>query len=168
MSDVDLATPTLSGLVSEIVSNYVANNAVEVTAIPGLIQSVYSTLNGLGKEPAVEAISEKATAAQIRKSVKPDGLVSFIDGKSYKTLKRHLTKHGLTVAEYKDRFGLPKDYPTTANDYSAKRSAMASAFGLGRKPTPVAAAAPAPKVTKPKAPTTPAPKVKAKATARAK
>jgi predicted transcriptional regulator len=69
----------------------------------------------------------------IRKSVRPDGLISFIDGKPYKTLKRHLSKHGLTVAEYKEKFGLPKDYPTTASDYSAKRSEMARSLGLGRQ-----------------------------------
>jgi predicted transcriptional regulator len=60
-------------------------------------------------------------------------LISFIDGKRYKTLKRHLTTHGLTVAEYKARYGLPADYPTTAPSYSEHRSAMARTMGLGSK-----------------------------------
>ena len=76
--------------------------------------------------------SERPTPAQIRKSIRPDGLVSFIDGKSYKTLKRHLTKHGLDPQSYRDRFGLPSDYPTTSANYSAQRSALAKSLGLGQ------------------------------------
>ena len=89
--------------------------------------------------------ASKATAAQIRKSITPDALISFIDGKSYKTLKRHLPTHGTTVDEYKARFGLPKDYPTTAPAYSEARSAMAKALGLGQGGRKGKAAAPAPK-----------------------
>ena len=73
----------------------------------------------------------KLTAAQIRKSVTPDALISFEDGKPYKTLKRHLTTRGLTLAEYKTKWGLPTDYPTTAPSYSARRSEMAKSLGLG-------------------------------------
>ena len=75
-------------------------------------------------------------------------MISFIDGKPYKTLKRHLSKHGLSVEEYKAKFGLPKDYPTTAADYSAKRSEMAKSLGLGRQSVNAAD-------TKPKAKRTP-------------
>ena len=87
---------------------------------------------------------EKPTAAQIRKSVTPDALISFIDGKPYKTIKRHLAKHDLTFAEYRARYGLPSDYPSTAATYSAKRSELARALGLGqlqRKAAPKAAEA---------------------------
>ena len=59
--------------------------------------------------------------------------MSFLDGKRYKTLKRHLTTHGLTFAEYRERFGLPSDYPTVSPNYSAQRSEMAKAIGLGAK-----------------------------------
>lgn len=137
---------TLIELTAEIVANYVANNSVAVTDLPSLIQTISQTLSTLGQPTAVvEPDAQKLTSAQIKKSIKPDELVSFIDGRPYKTLKRHLSKHGLTVADYKEKFGLPKDYPTTAADYSAKRSEMAKSLGLGRQ---ASAAAP---VAKPKA-----------------
>ncbi len=69
----------------------------------------------------------KATQGQIRQSIKPDALVSFENGKSYKVLKPHLTAHGMTIAEYKAKWGLPNDYPTTAPAYREARAAMASA-----------------------------------------
>ncbi len=74
---------------------------------------------------------QKLSAAQIRKSVRYDGIVSFIDGKTYKTLKRHLTKHGLDPQSYRDRYGLPADYPMVTASYSEQRSALAKAIGLG-------------------------------------
>ncbi|WP_348644181.1 MucR family transcriptional regulator [Methylobacterium sp. WL120] len=109
-----------------------------------MIASVHSALTGLGKEAAAEpAVPEKATAAQIKKSIAPDALISFIDGKAYKTLKRHLTKNGLTMEGYRARYGLSADYPSTAASYSAKRSELARSLGLGqlRKAAPVAAEA---------------------------
>ena len=75
---------------------------------------------------------EKLSAAEVRKSIKPDGLVSFIDGKSYKTLKRHVTGHGLTSADYRAKFGLPHDYPMVAASYAAQRSELARKLGLGQ------------------------------------
>ncbi len=82
-----------------------------------------------------EKESEKAhrpTNAEIRKSIGRDGLVSFIDGKVYKTLKRHLSSHGLDPESYRERFGLPSDYPMVAPSYAARRSALAKEIGLGR------------------------------------
>lgn len=123
----------LIGLTAEVVAAYVGNNAVAVSDIPGLIRSIHDALAGVGAPVAVEHVeTAKPTPAQIRKSITPDALVSFIDGKGYKTLKRHLTTHGLTIADYKARFGLPQDYPTTAPSYSEARSAMAKALGLGQ------------------------------------
>ncbi|GJE62061.1 Transcriptional regulatory protein ros [Methylobacterium trifolii] len=109
-----------------------------MTELPGLIGSVHAALNGIKNRTGAAATDapveeiEKPTAAQIRKSIRPDGLVSFIDGKAYKTLKRHLTKHGLNPHSYRAKFGLPADYPTTAASYSAARSALAKNIGLGR------------------------------------
>lgn len=85
-------------------------------------------------EPVIEF--DKPTPAQIRKSITPDALTSFIDGKPYKTLKRHLTKHGLTIETYRERYGLPQDYPSTAASYSAQRSALAKQLGLGQREAP--------------------------------
>lgn len=122
-------------LTAGVVAAYVGANTVAVSDIPGLIRSVYGALNGAGEPsaaPAAAAPSVKLTAAQIRKSITPDALISFVDGRPYKTLKRHLNTHGLTVEEYKAQFGLPADYPTTAPSYSEARSAMAKALGLGQ------------------------------------
>jgi predicted transcriptional regulator len=94
---------------------------------------VHAALVGLGRNAPAQAepALERPTSAQIRKSVQDDGLVSFIDGRSYKTLKRHLTAHDLTPERYRERFGLPIDYPMTAPGYAAQRSALAKAIGLG-------------------------------------
>ena len=70
----------------------------------------------------------------IRKSQHPDHLISFIDGRKYKSLKRHLNAHDMTAAAYRERYGLPNDYPMVASGYSAQRREMARSLGLGRKP----------------------------------
>jgi predicted transcriptional regulator len=116
------------------VSAYVSNNSVSVSELPGLIASVHATLTGMANGPvSTEPEVEKPTPSQIRKSITPDALISFIDGKPYKTLKRHLTKHGLDLHSYRARYGLPADYPTTAASYSAQRSELARSLGLGRQ-----------------------------------
>jgi predicted transcriptional regulator len=119
-------------LVADIVSAYVSNNPVPATEMPALLASVHAAFSGLGQSAKpTETTAEKLTPAQIRKSIKPDALISFIDGKPYKTLKRHLSKHGMTLEEYRERYGLPRDYPFTAPSYSEQRSALAKKLGLG-------------------------------------
>jgi predicted transcriptional regulator len=120
-------------LAAEIVAAYVSNNSVSPTALPDLMVGVHAALDSLGGQPPVEAAPpvEPPTPAQIRNSVQQDGIISFIDGRSYKTLKRHLTAHGLTPEQYRVRYGLPEDYPMTAPGYAAQRSALAKAIGLG-------------------------------------
>src|ERR1700679_784630 len=89
-------------LTADIVSAYVANNSVAAADLPALISSTFAALSGVG-EPVVvepEAVA-KPTAAQIRKSITPDKLISFVDGKGYSLLKRHLSTHGLTPAAYR-------------------------------------------------------------------
>ena len=141
---IDTSSINLIELTADLVSAYISNNNVPVSELRNVIASVHSALTGLGKEAAAEPVApEKATAAQIKKSIAPDALISFIDGKSYKTLKRHLTKNGLTMESYRARYGLSADYPSTAASYSAKRSELARSLGLGqlRKAAPKAAAA---------------------------
>ncbi|MGU3668414.1 MucR family transcriptional regulator [Methylobacterium sp. A49B] len=124
----------LVALTADIVSAYVSNNRVPPAEMPALLSSVHAAVAGLGSLPApAEVGPEKPTPAQIRKSIKPDGLISFIDGKPYKTLKRHLTGNGLTMDEYRERYGLPRDYPSTAASYSEQRSALAKSLGLGQQ-----------------------------------
>ena len=119
---------------SDIVSAYVSNNSVPISELPGLLAGVHAALAKLSAPTAaVTEAADKPTPAQIRKSVTPDALVSFIDGKPYKTLKRHLSRNGLTIEQYRERFGLPRDYPSTAASYSAQRSELARSLGLGQQ-----------------------------------
>ncbi|SDO56514.1 Predicted transcriptional regulator [Methylobacterium phyllostachyos] len=121
-------------LTTAIVSAYVSKNSVRPGDMPDLLASVHAALTGLGRgAPAEAPTPQKLTPAQIRKSITPDALISFIDGKPYKTLKRHLTGAGLTIEQYRERFGLPRDYPSTAASYSEARSALAKSFGLGQQ-----------------------------------
>ena len=130
-------TDTLT-LTAEIVSSYLGNAShVNAADIPGIIKSVRQALSEAasatdGAEPVAEE-TEKASKAQIRKSVTPDGLISFVDGKSYKTLKRHLSRHGMDMAAYRERYGLPSDYPSVSPNYSQARSEMAKSLGLGAR-----------------------------------
>jgi predicted transcriptional regulator len=118
----------------DVVAAYVSNNSLPSAELPALIASIHEALNTIGSGPAAPTTEsvERPTPAQVRKSIRPDGLISFIDGKSYKTLKRHLTKHGLDPQSYRERYGLPADYPTTSANYSAQRSALAKSLGLGQ------------------------------------
>ncbi|CAN5255968.1 MucR family transcriptional regulator [soil metagenome] len=122
-------------LTTEIVASYVGTSAhVQAADIPEIIRSVRAALSETGAPPPPPAQEhQKATAAQIRKSITPDGLTSFVDNKVYKTLKRHLTRHGLSFAEYRQRYGLPGDYPSVAPNYSVARSEMAKKLGLGAR-----------------------------------
>ncbi len=122
-------------LAGDIVSAYVSNNSVPSADLPALISSVHAALSGLGGVTEVSAAPEaveKPSPAQVRKSITPDAIISFIDGKAYKTLKRHLGTHGLDPHSYRQRYGLPNDYPMVAPSYAAQRSALAKSIGLGR------------------------------------
>jgi predicted transcriptional regulator len=133
----------ITGHAADIVADYVANNKISPEQVQTLIRDVYQALSALGTSDPIEAQAEtvaatKQTAAQIRKSITPDAIVSFIDGKPYKMLKRHLTTQGYTPDTYRSAFGLPADYPITASNYSAARSKLAKTIGLGatgRKPS---------------------------------
>jgi predicted transcriptional regulator len=125
-------------LAAEIVAAYVKNNSVSPSELPKLLTSIHAALNGIAtghspSAPEAEPAVEKATPAQIRKSIAPDGLISFVDGKRYKTLKRHLGTHGLDPQAYRQRYGLPTDYPMVSPNYAKQRSDLAKNFGLGRK-----------------------------------
>ncbi|OHV17126.1 MucR family transcriptional regulator [Methylorubrum extorquens] len=122
-------------LTATIVAAYVAKNTLPAKALPELITSVHAALAGLGgpaPASAAEGRDEKPTPAQIRKSITPDAIVSFIDGKPYKTLKRHLGANGLDPQSYRQRYGLPDDYPMIAQNYAARRSDLAKSLSFGR------------------------------------
>ncbi len=133
------SNPNFIELAGDIVAAYVSNNPVPAAELPALIARVHGAISGLvtgtlTAETGVPAQAEveRPSTAQIRKSVRPDGIVSFLDGKTYKTLKRHLTSHGLDPKAYRERYGLPADYPMVAPSYAEQRSALAKAIGLGQ------------------------------------
>ncbi len=112
------------------------SSAEDVPAFLGKMHDTVSALLGSGA-PAAEApaATEYTPAVSARKSLaSKDHIISMIDGKPYKTLRRHLATHGMTPAEYRERYGLKADYPMVAETYSESRRAMAKKIGLGRKP----------------------------------
>lgn len=126
----------LLSLTTDIVVAFLANNKVDPVAVPEVISATHAALVDLTApraEPITEPALEKPNRAAIRKSVTEEGIVSFLDGKTYRTLKRHLTTRDYTPASYREAFGLPADYPIVAPGYSAVRSAQAKANGLGAK-----------------------------------
>ncbi|MCJ2090657.1 MucR family transcriptional regulator [Methylobacterium sp. E-005] len=135
MSDnVEFEQASSIELAVDIVAAYVSNNSLPSTDLPGLIDIVHGALNQLTSAPGVSrGPVEKLSPAQIRKSVSQDHIVSFEDGKPYKTLRRHLTLRGLSPEAYRTKWGLPVDYPMTAASYSAQRSELARALGLGQQ-----------------------------------
>lgn len=124
--------PALVEITSEVVSAYLAKNHVPPNEIPALIASVHGTLADLGRASIPVVKPEKPTPpVSIKKSVTDDYLISLEDGKRYQSLKRHLTRFGLTPAEYRAKWGLPADYPMTCASYTRQRSALAKTIGLG-------------------------------------
>ncbi|GEL44714.1 transcriptional regulator [Methylorubrum extorquens] len=145
----DNTSPDLLTMTADIVAAFVSNNSVPASELPNLLVQVHGAFASLSAAPSANADNEieKPTPAQIKKSITPDALISFVDGKPYRTLKRHLTVHGLSVDEYRSRYGLPSDYPSVSANYSATRSALAKQLGLGnqrKKAEPVPAPEPEP------------------------
>ncbi len=121
----------LLSLTSDIVAAHVSNNTVAVTDLPGLIEQVYKTLSSVGGagEPAAD---RPTPAVPIKKSVTPDFIICLEDGKKLKMLKRHLkTAYDMSPDDYRERWGLPSDYPMVAPNYAKQRSKLAKAIGLG-------------------------------------
>ncbi|WP_176599323.1 MucR family transcriptional regulator [Sphingobium sp. 15-1] len=150
----DNNSPDITALTVQLVSAFVSNNSVASDDLAGLIKSTRAALtNELNPVIAAPETPAYTPAVSVRKSVSsPDHILSLIDGKPYKTLKRHLAANGLTADEYRARYKLPKSYPMVAASYSDTRRAVAAKIGLGRKPVtsavpaaesrPAAAAAP--------------------------
>ncbi len=127
------ANMNVLGLTAQIVSAHVSNNSVSPDALPSLIQEVYRTLSGVGKETAEP--ERPQPAVPIRKSVFPEHIVCLEDGKKLKMLKRHLkTAYNMSPEQYRERWGLPPDYPMVAPNYARHRSSLAKKIGLGTKP----------------------------------
>jgi predicted transcriptional regulator len=133
MSDSNASADVL-GLTAEIVAAHVSNNAVSTADLSALIQDVYRTLSNI-ETPAAPVAEKPQPAVSIKKSITPEYLICLEDGKKLKMLKRHLkTSYDLTPEQYRERWGLPADYPMVAPNYAAHRSALAKKIGLGTKP----------------------------------
>ena len=133
MAEETIEHGDLLALTSEIVAAHVSNNPVSNTDLPSVIETVFGTLSTLraGKEAEVE----QKPAVPIKKSVTDDYIICLEDGKKLKMLKRHLnTAYGMTPEEYRQKWGLPADYPMVAPNYSKTRKDLAKKIGLGRKP----------------------------------
>ena len=126
--------PMTLELAAEVVAAFVSNNPVPRGELPALIQTIHETLARLsaGGENLIATEEPKEPAVSIRKSVTPGYLICLEDGKHFKSLKRHLTAHGLTPEQYRAKWKLPYDYPMVAANYAASRSAMAKAIGFGQ------------------------------------
>ena len=125
---------TFIELTATIVSAYVSNNSVPSADLPTLIGQVHSALtrvwSGSGEVPA----EPPKPAVSLKKSITPDHIVCLEDGKKFKSLKRHLrTQYNVTPEQYREKWGLPADYPMVAPKYAKARSRLAKKIGLGRK-----------------------------------
>lgn len=121
-------------LTAEIVSAYVSKNSVESTDLGRLISEVHEALQRSTGAEAEPKLEPRRPAVPIKKSVTPDYIICLEDGKRFKSLKRHLRTHyDLTPEQYRERWGLPPEYPMVAPNYTDARSALAKKMGLGRK-----------------------------------
>jgi predicted transcriptional regulator len=123
----------------EITVAWLGNPNVNAAAsdVPTFLKAVHATISELANGPTIEPVDvpvEYVPAVPVRSSVKPDYIISLIDGRKFKTLKRHLALHGLTPGEYRERYGLKSDYPMVCASYSEHRREVARKLGLGRKP----------------------------------
>ncbi len=133
----DFDTDTQAMLIqmtSEVVAAYVSNNPVQASDLPNVITRVHSTMRDLSSVPGVEEpVKDASPAVSVRKSITPDYLVCLEDGKRFKSLKRHLrSKYNLSPEEYREKWGLPSDYPMVAPNYAKQRSELAKKMGLGQ------------------------------------
>lgn len=134
MADDPAAPSSINELTADIVAAFVAANPLPAADLADLIRKVHDALvtaSSAPTEAAVEDTAPKITPAMIRKSITPDALISFLDGKPYKMLRRHLATHGHTPQTYREHYRLPKNYPMVAQAHSEMRSQLAKRIGLG-------------------------------------
>ncbi|GAB4143324.1 MAG: MucR family transcriptional regulator [Sphingomonadales bacterium] len=131
MNDNNSEREDLLSLTADIVSSHVSNNTVAVSDVPPLIESVYHTLMRISA-PTPMAEERPEPAVPVRRSVTPDYIICLEDGKKLKMLKRHLkTQYNMSPDEYRERWGLPADYPMVAPNYAEQRRKLAKKIGLG-------------------------------------
>jgi len=130
----EMAKTKLVELTAEIISAYVSNNEVVASELPALIQDIHQALSRVTNNLPAPEREELRPAIPIKRSVTPDYIICLEDGKKFKSLKRHLRTHyNLTPEEYREKWGLPHDYPMVAPNYAAARSALAKKMGLNTR-----------------------------------
>ncbi|MGB6538722.1 MAG: MucR family transcriptional regulator [Xanthobacteraceae bacterium] len=124
-------------LTAQIVAAYVANNSVPSAEIGNLIGQVHAALKHVstGQTPtAVEPLKPVKPAVPVKRSINSEYIVCLEDGKRFKSLKRHLrSQYNITPEQYREKWGLPSDYPMVAPSYAAARSQLAKQMGLGQQ-----------------------------------
>jgi predicted transcriptional regulator len=121
-------------LATEIVSAYVSNNSISTADLPHLISEVHGALSRINTGVSEVPAEAPKPAVTVKKSVTPDYIVCLEDGKKFKSLKRHLrTQYNMTPEEYREKWGLPVDYPMVAPNYAEARSQLAKKMGLGQQ-----------------------------------
>ena len=132
--DATGANNNLVELAADIVSAYVSNNSVRPADLPELINAVHSALKTTGSQQSQAEAQPLTPAVSIKKSIGQDYIICLDDGKKFKSLKRHLrTQYDLTPEQYRERWGLPPDYPMVAPNYAKARSELAKEMGLGQQ-----------------------------------
>jgi predicted transcriptional regulator len=127
-------SPNYIELAADIVSAYVSNNSVQAADLPVLLNSVYAALTNTTQGQKEQPKAELVPAVSVRKSVTPDAIICLEDGKSFKSLKRHLrTTYDMTPEQYRMKWSLPADYPMVAPNYAKARSELAKTMGLGQQ-----------------------------------
>ena len=134
MSDMD-DDLTVIDLAAHIVAAYVGNNSVPVAELPNLIYDVVGALSRVQGGAPVEVEAEPVRpAVPVKKSVTNDYIICLEDGKKFKSLKRHLrTQYNMSPEQYREKWGLPPDYPMVAPNYAEARSQLAKKMGLGQQ-----------------------------------
>ena len=123
-------------LAADIVSAYVSNNPVPANELSSLIQEVHTALLRVTSGVSVAPVSSEAQkpAIAVKKSLNNDYIICLEDGKKFKSLKRHLrTQYNMSPEEYREKWGLPPDYPMVAPNYAKARSNLAKQMGLGQQ-----------------------------------
>jgi predicted transcriptional regulator len=121
-------------MTAKIVAAYVSHNTIVAENLPNLIVAVHGALNKATIQGAEEPVEELRPAVPVKKSVQPDYIICLEDGKKFKSLKRHLRTHyNLSPDEYRQKWGLPVDYPMVAPAYAESRSQLAKTMGLGQR-----------------------------------
>src|SRR5919112_5408082 len=119
---------------ADIVSAYLSKNSLPLSELPALINDVHAALVTVAGGTAEPAAKARNPAVWIRRSITPDYIICLDDGKKFKSLKRHLrTQYDLTPEQYRERWGLPPDYPMVAPNYAKARSELAKEMGLGQQ-----------------------------------